>query len=62
MMKLETVDHMCFRLIWCQLTRVDLEEGLIRCRLTRVDLEEGLIRCQLTRVDLKEWSLHEFFL
>ena len=53
MMKLETVDHMCFRLIWCQLTRVDLEEGLIRCRLTRVDLEEGLIRCRLTRVDLE---------
>jgi len=52
MMKAGTVGGVYFRLIWCQLTRVDLEEGLIRCPLTRVDLE--LIWCQLTWVDLEE--------
>ena len=52
-MKVETVGDVYFRLIWCQLTRVDLEEGLIWYWLTRVDLE-GLIWYRLTCVDLEE--------
>ena len=61
-MKLETVDDVYFRLVWCQLTWVDLEEGLVWCQLAWVDLEEGLVWCQLAWVDLGEglvWCLEE---
>ena len=40
MMKVVTVGDVYFQLIWCWLTRADLEEGLIWCRLTLVDLED----------------------
>jgi len=41
-MKVKTAGDVYFRLIWCWLTWVYLEEGLIWCQLTWVYLEEGL--------------------